>query len=118
MTTEQNGRRSRRILLWYAAGFYLLVIVFLSPHAGYWEGKSFFKVAQASPWDRWWDWAAAWCSVKLILLSLGVFSLMAALGTWLKGLNRKLWAKAMLGLSAVPSLGFGLGAYYLVKALF
>lgn len=74
-------------------------------------------MAQASPWDRWWDWAAAWCSVKIILLSLGIISLIAALGILLKSLNQEFWAKAILVLSAVPGLGVGLGAYYLVKAL-
>ncbi len=117
MTTDQKGGRSRKGLLLYAIGLYLLLVVFLSPHAGYGEGKSFFKVAEASPWDWWWDWAAVWCSLKIILLSLGVFSLIAAFETLLKVLNRESLAKAILFLRAVPGLGFGLGLYYLVKAL-
>ena len=117
MTTEQKRWLSRRGLLLYAIGLWLLVIVFLSPHAGSGEGRLFFKVAEASPWDEWWDWAAAWCSVKIILLSLGVWSLIAAFETLLKVSNRESLAKAILYLSALPSIGLGLGIYYLVKAL-
>jgi hypothetical protein len=101
----------------YAMGFYLLAIVFLSPHAGCWEGMSFFKVAQLSPWDRWWDWAAAWCSLKIILLSLGIFSLIIAIGMLLKAFRRESLAKGILLLCAAPILGFWLGVYYLFKAL-
>ena len=105
------------MLFMYATGVYLLTIVVLSPHAHSWEGGSFFKVAHESPWDRWWDWAAAWCSVKIILLSLGVLLLVRALGTWLKILDRELVGNAILRLSAAPCLGLALGSYYLVKAL-
>src|SRR5260370_32260089 len=117
MISHQNRRFSDRVLLLYVVGVYLFAVVFLSPHAGYWEGRSFFKVAQASPWDRWWDWAAAWCSMKIILLSMGVFSVIAAFGMLLKILNRESLAKAILFLNAVPALGFWLGVYYLLKAL-
>jgi hypothetical protein len=96
MTSAQKGWLSRKGLLLYAIGLCLLIVVFLSPHAVYGEGRSFFKVAGASPWNRWWDWAAVWCSVKIILLSLGVFSLLAAFETLLKILHRESLAKAIL----------------------
>ena len=117
MITDANGRLRRRWLLLYVLGLYLLAVVFLSPHAGYQEGRSFLEVARSSPWDRWWDWAAAWCSLKLILLSLGVLLLVAACWVLLRGRKPKWLADAILFSSAVTGVGFGLGLYYLVKAL-
>jgi hypothetical protein len=118
MTPAKHKRwLSNRVLFLYVIGFCLLAIVWLSPHAGCWEGKSFFNVAQASPWDRWWDWPAAWCSLKIILLSVGTFSFLVACRLLLKMWNQETLGKVLLGLIAVPSLGFWLGVYYLVKAL-
>jgi hypothetical protein len=114
---EQTTWPGRRILVLYFTGLYLLAVVFLSPHAGYREGRSFFIVAQSSPWNQWWDWPAAWCSVKIILLSTGAFSVLAALWMLLKILNRQSLARMIRFLSAAPGLGVLIGIYYLVKAL-
>ena len=48
---------------------------------------------------------------------MGVFSVIAAFGMLLKSLNRESLAKAILFLNAMPTLGFWLGVFYLVKAL-
>lgn len=117
MTPNPNSILGRQVLLLYAIGFYLLAVAFLAPHAGDVDGSSFFMIAMGSPWDRWWDWAAAWCSVKIILLSLGLASLMAALGMMLKISRLESLGNAILWCSFGPAMGFWLGAYYLVKAL-
>ena len=104
-------------LLFYAIGFWLLVLVFLAPDAGYVAGKSFFDVAEASPWDRWWDWAAAWCSVKVILLSAGAGSVLAAMSVLLTLLHRESLARAVLLLMVAPLAGVCAGVFFLVKAV-
>jgi hypothetical protein len=105
-------------LLSYVAGFYLVAIAFLLPHPGRVEGRSFFEIARSSPWDRWGDWPAAWCSVKIILLSLGVFLLLHACGTLLTAVTRKTFGNLAMFLSAASTLGIWAGLYYLVKAVF
>ena len=74
-------------------------------------------MAEASPWDRWWDWAAAWCSVKIILLSLGTGLVLAALAILLTLLHRESVARAVLLLLVAPLTGFCVGVFFLVKAV-
>jgi hypothetical protein len=116
LSNEQESQR--KILLLYFAGFFFLTIVFLSPHAGYLDGVSFFSIARSSPWERWGDWPAAWCSLKVIFLSLGVFLVLSALGSLFKLSARKTPAKVVLTLISAPVAGFWLGLYYLIKAVF
>ena len=118
MRFERNKLLTHQTALFlYALGFCLLAIVVLAPDAGHVAGRSFFKVAEASPWDRWWDWAAAWCSVKIILLSLGAGSLLSALAILLKLLHRHSLAHAVFMLAAVFFSAFCMGAFFLVKAV-
>lgn len=111
-------KTQRKILLYYFAGFYFLTIGFLSPHAGYLDGESFFNIARSSPWERWGDWPAAWCSLKVIFLSLGVFLVLWALGALLELSRRKTPGKIILTLTSAPIAGIWLGLYYLIKAVF
>jgi len=115
----QNEQETRgKILLCYFIGLCCLTIVFLSPHAGYLDGESFFNIARSSPWERWGDWPAAWCSLKVIFLSLGVFLVLRALGGLLRLSARKIPGKVILTLTGAPIAGLSLGLYYLIKSLF
>jgi hypothetical protein len=115
----RNPQDSRRqILFWYFVGFCFLTIVFLSPHAGYLNGESFLTVARSSPWERWGDWPAAWCSLKIILLSVGVFLVLFALGEFLRISAQRTLSKIVLTMTGAPIAGFWIGLYYLTKALF
>lgn len=107
-----------KILLYYFAGICFLTIVFLSPDAGNLNSTTFLSVARSSPWERWWDWAAAWCSLKVILLNVGVFLVLWALGGLLKHCARKTLGIVVLSLTGAPIAGFWLGIYYLIKAVF
>lgn len=74
-------------------------------------------MAAASPWDKWWDWAAAWCSVKIILLSLGAGSFLSALAILLKLLHQESLAREVLVLTAIFLSVFCVGAFLLIKAV-
>ncbi len=115
---QKQKETQRNVLLYYSVGFCFLTVVFLSPHAGYLNGESFFRVACSSPWERWGDWPAAWCSMKIILLSAGVFLVLCALAGWLGLSFRKMPGKLLLTLTSAPIVGFWLGLYCLIKAVF
>jgi hypothetical protein len=115
-SNEQETQR--KILLLYFTGFFFLTIVFLSPHAGYLDGESFISIARSSPWERWGDWPAAWCSLKVIFLSMGVFLVLRALGGLLRLSAGKTPGNVVLTLTGAPIAGFWIGLYYLIKAVF
>ncbi len=114
--SQQGGQR--QILFWYFAGFCLLTVVLLSPHAGYLNGESFLTVARSSPWERWGDWPAAWCSVKVILLNVGFFLVLFALGELLGLSAQRTLGKIFVIMTFAPIAGFWIGLYYLVKVIF
>ena len=114
---RQSATNPRHVILFYSVGLYLVAVALLTPYSGYLDGKSFFEVAQASPWSEFWDWPAAWCSLKMIFLSFGVFMLTASVGLYLSSLERKSAGQALQLLSLAPLLASCLGLFYLVKAL-
>ncbi len=108
----------QRLVVCYSVAFGLLLVVFLAPHAGYFEGKSFVAVARESPWARWGDWPAAWCSLKIILLAFSGFLLVVSIRICSILFGRKGLARASLVLATLPAVALAAGLYYLVKALF
>ena len=78
---------------------------------------AFFKIAISSSWGKLLDLTAAWCSFKIILLSLGLFLVIESLGTILSVLKRKPLAWIVYSLHVVPGFGLLLGGYCLLKAL-
>jgi hypothetical protein len=115
----QNKKQpGRNISAYLFAGLFFSTVALLSPDAGTMHGTSFFSVAQASPWERWWDWPAAWCSLKIILLSVGVFLSLFALMEFLRLSAKNIPSKIVMTLTTAPVAGFWLGVYYFVKALF
>lgn len=98
-------------------GLGLLGIVFFAPDAGRFQNASFWRIAMNTTWKNPLDFAAAWCSLKIILLSLGLFLLIESVGTVLSVFQYKFLALLVYFFQALPCLGFLLGGYYLVKAL-
>jgi hypothetical protein len=97
----------------------LLAIVFLTPQAGSAQGRTFFEVASQSRWQNLYDWPAAWCSLKIILLFCGVFSLVFALcAFWLCWMTPKFVGWVMLLITTGTVAGCWLGIYELIKAVF
>jgi hypothetical protein len=116
--TRRLEKPTSHTLSLYAIGFYLVALVILLPHPGRADGISFLEVARSSPWRHWGDWPAAWCSLKIILLSLGVFFVLHSCGTVLVAWTQKPLGTFLMILTLAPVLGFWAGLYYLVKAVF
>ena len=115
--TERESHILRQVGLLCLIGFCLWAVVWFSPDAGKNQHTSFIKVAGASSWGEPGDFAAAWCSLKIILLSVGLFLFIESAGTLLAVLRRKYLALTVFSLQVVPLLGFLSGSYCLVKAL-
>lgn len=114
---NQVQRELRQIGLFCIAGFCLLAFVFCTPNFADQSGLAFFETAKVSTWRELYDWPAAWCSLKIILLSLGLFLLIDAIGTLLALVRFKSLALTVFLLHIVPGCGLLIGSYYLLKAL-
>lgn len=98
-------------------GVLLLGVVFLIPDAGRLEHTSFFSVAQHSLWGRLFEWPAAWCSAKIIVLSISALLIVEACLTVAMRVGYPMACMALLFL-AILALGLGtFGFYELAKAL-
>jgi hypothetical protein len=94
----------------------LLGIALFAPDAGQHFG-AFFKIAATSSWRRPLEGAPAWCSLKIILLSIGLMLVVESLGTILVRLKHNQMGMAVFSTHVVSLLVFFIGEYYLFKAL-
>ena len=101
----------------FLIGISLVSLAFFGPDAAGPRIGSFFPMAASSAWGSWFNLAAAWCSCKIILLSLGLFLVIECLGTFLAVAGRRRLAWVIYALHLLPGLGFLTGGYYLIKAL-
>jgi hypothetical protein len=114
MTEEKKLNRCRYFLL---VGFLLINLAIFAPDIGGHQAGGVFELAINSTWGNWFNLPAAWGSFKIILLCLGLFLVIECLGTFFTVAKRKPLAWLVYSLHIVPSLGFLLGCYYLLKAL-
>ena len=115
MRDEKLFRLSSILLL---AGISLISLAFFTPNAaGHPATGSFFKIATSSSWGKLFDLTAAWCSLKIILFSLGLFLVIDFLGTILLVLRHAKLAWLVYALHVAPCLGMLLGGYCLIRAL-
>ena len=98
-------------------GGLVLAIVFLTPDAGRQTHQTFFAVAHQSLWNHFAEWAAAWCSVKIVLLGIGVLVMLDALGSLMIRMNNDVLGIGLLCLGVLPVLLSMFGFFELVKAL-
>lgn len=99
-------------------GAILLGVVLLIPDAGQVEHRSFFAVAQDSLWGRLFEWSAAWCSVKIIVVSISALMILEAMLSLAMRARHQMACMALLVLTVFPvGLGF-FGFYHFVKAVF
>jgi hypothetical protein len=99
-------------------GLVLLAVVLLTPDAGAHQFGTMLRVARSSPWERWCDWRAAWCSLKIVLLGMAGFCILMPPAMVLARRERHLLARLVTWLALSQSLVQGFGLYYFVKAVF
>jgi hypothetical protein len=68
-------------------------------------------------WNHFAEWAAAWCSVKIVLLGIGVLVMLDALGSLMIRMNNDVLGIGLLCLGVLPVLLSMFGFFELVKAL-
>ena len=98
-------------------GVVLLLVVFLTPDATNRHFRSLLSVARASPWQHWGDWSAAWCSFKIILLSLAGFLILFPHAFVLRLQQRKTLATLIMAVTPLLFPVYLAGVYYLIKSL-
>jgi hypothetical protein len=108
---------NRWIRLALVASLFMFFLVFATPNAVPGPIWGFFKVAGSASWHRFFDWPAAWCSLKILLLSVGIFLMFDALGTIADRASHRALANMFFFSTVLPAVGFLVGNYYLVKAL-
>jgi hypothetical protein len=96
---------------------FLLAVVILVPDAGRPIGQSFFSVAMASSWRDPGDLAAAWCSVKIVLLSVSLIFMTDCVSKVMEALRKEALAVTASFTGLIPFMGLFVGIYELVKAL-
>jgi len=114
---SRNQETNYKLVLALAVSFCLFSVVFATPNAAPGPNWAFFQVARASSWQRFLDWPAVWCSLKLLLACAAAFLAVDALGTMLLRSRRKSLAEVFFFSAILPLVGFLVGNYYLVKAL-
>ncbi|HTH46024.1 MAG TPA: hypothetical protein VMB21_00805 [Candidatus Limnocylindria bacterium] len=123
MANEQEEKASdwesfRFAGLLCAVGVGLALVVFLTPDATHRHFRSLLTVARSSPWQHWGDWAAAWCSFKIILLSLAGFLILFPHAMVLQSQQRKTLPLLILATTPLLFPVYLAGVYYLIKSLF
>lgn len=99
-------------------GGYLLTLVLITPHEGSSQGESFLEGAKHSAWNTLGNWAAAWCSLKIILFSIGVWCLLLAAWRLLAFVPiSSRWRHWALCIPIAPSVGVLIGVYYATRAV-
>ena len=102
----------------FVTGISLISLAIFTPNAaGHQATGSFFKIAASAQWGKLFDQTAAWCSFKIILLSLGLFLVIDVLGTILLVLKHKKLAWMVYAGHIAPCVGVLIGTYCLIKAL-
>ena len=115
MNREQgNGKRDA---IFFVVGVGLLGLTLFAPDAGHHWGLGFIQVLRRISWDQPFDWPAVWCSVKILILCLGLGLLIEGLAIWLMKRGFELMSFLVCFLHLMPLLGSLAGGYYLIKSL-
>ena len=114
MTHEQQ--RFQQAGLYLMAGLLLCGVAFFAPDAGHHPGD-FFRLATQTTWLNPLQTQAAWCSFKILLLSIGLLLSLDSVGSVLLRLGFKNLATAAFVSQILSAVFFLSGSFYLVKAL-
>lgn len=118
MQLPEEKRDLKYPAYFFGMALFLLGVVFLTPYNGFSTGNSFVAAAQNSQWFKPGDWIAAWCSLKIMLLSAAGICLVLCVEETLLFMRRIAVANLLILTLFFPLVGLAMGFYYLVKAIF
>ena len=102
----------------FIIGIVLMGVILFVPDASQLEHQSFFGFAHRGIWGLYFEWPRAWCSVKIILLSLAILLIVDATANLLIRFHYDLLGLVLLTSTIFPGLLALLGLYELAKAIF
>ena len=108
----------RHISAFGLMGISLIILTCFTHNTKQGDAGSFFKNVLPHPWGKFFDQTSAWDSLKIMLLSVGLFLVIGSLASILSVTNHKKIARLIYWMQLVPGFGLLLGGYCLVKALF
>jgi hypothetical protein len=114
--TNQPEPSEKIVNTCFLIGIALAGIALLAPDAGPHPG-SFFQIAAQATWGSLFEMQAAWCSLKIVFLSLGLVLILNALGLRLMNFQNKRLTLAVLACQAVIICFAGIGFFLFLKAL-
>ena len=117
LTMIRERQTLKQVGIFCLLGIVLMGVTWFTPDAAQANGANFFTLARQTNWHHPLDWHAAWCSVKIILFSVGVFFIVDSLGTLLMKFEYRLLAAMVFLLHGLAAFGLVAGGYYLLKAL-
>lgn len=115
---EKRNQHSGTTVQLCSIAICLLAIVLLAPDAGHRLHRSFFVVAYQCTWGQWFNWQAAWCSIKIIFLSLAILLFLEAFAHLLLRRNYEVLGLVLITAGIVPGILAMFGTYELAKAVF
>lgn len=113
----KNFERRNQITILTLIAMSLFGIAFLTPDAAQHPGHFFTFAARSTSWRTPLDLASAWCSIKIILFSLGLFLVVDSIGTILTIRKQSGLAATVFSMQIFPGFGLLAGTYYVVKSL-
>ncbi len=100
----------------FLIGVGLAGLALVVPDAGHGPG-SFLNIAWQSSWQSLFEVQAAWCSLKIILLALGMFLVFNAIGFIFMNCQRITLSLIVLSIQAVFACGIAAGFFFFLRAL-
>ena len=114
---QTNARaRFEDVGIFFLLGMALCGVALFAPDAGHRLGAFFTLVAQTS-WTVPLQAQPAWCSLKIILFSLGFLFLLDAAGAGLTRLGHRRLARVAIALQALNGCVLLVGGFFFIKAL-
>jgi hypothetical protein len=107
----------RRITFFFIIGIGLMGFAIGTPDPEHHHGLGFIQGARETIYTHPLDWEAAWCSLKIILFSLGLGLLIESVGAFFMRMEYTLLGFFVHLMHILPALGLLAGGYYLIKSL-
>jgi hypothetical protein len=107
----------KKITFFFIIGICLMGFAVVTPDPGHHRGLGIVQGARETIYAHPLDWEAAWCSIKIILFSLGLGLLIESLGTFFMRREYTLLGFFVHLMHILPALGLLAGGFYFIKSL-